>query len=144
MREVEAKDGIARLQQRHVRGRVGLRAGVRLHVRVLCAEKLFRAVAGEVLDHVGEFAPAVVALAGIALGVLVGEDSAGGLENGAADEVLRGDHLQAFVLADDFVANLFGNLRVGGGERCSQINGHSSIVAHGTAGKHREGSLNDG
>jgi hypothetical protein len=100
--EVEAEDGVARGQQRHVGGGVGLRAGVRLHVGVLGAEELLGAVAGQVLDDVGELAAAVVALAGIALGVLVGEDGAGGLEHGAADEVLRGDHLQAFVLADDF------------------------------------------
>jgi hypothetical protein len=66
----------------------------------------FGAVAGQVLDDVGELAAAVVALAGIAFGVLVGEDGARGLEHGAADEVLRGDHLQAFVLAENFVLNL--------------------------------------
>ena len=59
--EVEAEDGVAGLEDGHVGGGVGLRAGVGLHVGVLGAEELFGAVAGEVLDDVGEFASAVVA-----------------------------------------------------------------------------------
>ena len=119
VREVEAEDGVAGGEQRHVGGGVGLRAGVRLHVDVLGAEELFGAVAGQVLDDVGELASAVVALAGVAFGVFVGEDGAGGLEHGAADEVLGGDHLQAFVLAQDLVANLGCDLRIGGGKGCT-------------------------
>ena len=61
--EVEAEDGVAGLEDGHVGGGVGLRAGVGLHVGVLGAEELFGAVAGEVLDDVGELATAVVALA---------------------------------------------------------------------------------
>ena len=76
---------------------------MRLHVGVLGAEELLGAVARQVLDHVGELASAVVALAGIALGVLVGEDRAGGFQHGFADKVLRGDQLQTFVLAALFV-----------------------------------------
>ena len=83
MRQVQPEDGVARLQQRHVGRGVRLRAGVRLHVRVLGAEELLGAVAREVLHHVGELAAAVVALAGIALGVLVGEDRPGRFEHGA-------------------------------------------------------------
>ena len=64
---------VARLQQRVVDGRVGLRARVRLDVRVLGAEQRLRAVDRELLDHVDELAAAVVALARIALGVLVGQ-----------------------------------------------------------------------
>ena len=55
------------LQQRKINGQVGLRAGVRLHVGVLGAEQLARAVAGNVLHHVHALASAVVAVAGIAL-----------------------------------------------------------------------------
>ena len=52
---------------------VGLRAGVRLHVGVFGAEQLLGAVDGELLGDVDVLAAAVVALAGIAFGVLVGE-----------------------------------------------------------------------
>ena len=61
---------------------------MRLHVGVLGAEELLGTVAREVLNHVGEFASAVVALGGIALGILVGEDRGGSFEHGFADKVL--------------------------------------------------------
>ncbi len=62
--EVHAEDGVARLHDREVDRHVGLRAGVRLHVGVVGAEQLARAVAGDVLDDVDLLAAAVVALAG--------------------------------------------------------------------------------
>jgi hypothetical protein len=40
---------------------------------MLGAEKLFRPVTGKVLDDIGKLAAAVVALAGISLGIFVGE-----------------------------------------------------------------------
>ena len=58
----------------HEDGHVRLRAGVRLDVGVLGAEELLRALDRERLGDVDELAAAVVALARIALGVLVGED----------------------------------------------------------------------
>ena len=127
---------------RHVGGGVGLRAGVRLHVGMLGAEELLGAVAGQVLDDVGELAAAVVALAGIAFRVFIGEDGAGGLEHGAGDEVLAGDHLQAFVLAAAFVLDGGGDFgidfseraRLGGGQglvaSCNGgVSGHADILA---------------
>ena len=72
--QVQTEDGVARLDERGIRRHIGGRARVRLHVGVFGSEELLGAIAGEVLDHVGEFASAVVTLAGIALGVLVGED----------------------------------------------------------------------
>ena len=86
-----------------VGGLIGLRSGVRLHVDVFGAEELLGAVARQVLDDVGEFAAAVVALAGIAFGVLVGEDAAGGFEHRFGGEVLAGDQLELGVLALGFV-----------------------------------------
>src|SRR5262252_6527120 len=84
---------------------------MRLHVGVLRTEQFLRAVAREVLDDVGELAPAVVALGRIALGVLVGEDRAGGFEHGFADKVLGCDQFQAFMLTPGFVVNGGGDLR---------------------------------
>ncbi len=103
MRQVQSENGVARLNDRGVSSHVGGRTRVRLHVGVLGAEELLGAIARQVLHHVGELASAVIALAGIALGVLVGEDRAGGFQHGFADKVLRGDQLQAFVLATFFV-----------------------------------------
>ena len=83
VREVHAEHRVARLQQREVHRHVGLRAGVRLHVGVLGAEQLLRARDRERLGDVDELAAAVVALARIALGVLVGQHRAGRFEHGA-------------------------------------------------------------
>ena len=126
--QIEPQNRIAGRTQRHIGRRVGLRAGVRLHVHMLRAEEPLGAVARQVLHHIGELASAVVALAGIALGVLVGEDRARRLQHRAADKVLRGDHLQPLVLAQNLLLNLAGNLRVRDGKGCTHIDWHSSIL----------------
>ena len=51
VRQVQAHDGVAGLQHRGVRGLVGLRARVRLHVDVLGAEELLGALARQVLHE---------------------------------------------------------------------------------------------
>ena len=63
VRQGHAEERVARLEDGHERGEVGLRAGVRLHVGVLGAEQLLRAVDRELLDLVHHLAAAVVALA---------------------------------------------------------------------------------
>ena len=92
--EAEAEHRVARLQERVVDGHVRLRAGVRLHVDVLGAEELLRAIARQVLGNVDDLAAAVVAPARVALGVLAGEDAAHRLEHREARVVLGGDQLQ--------------------------------------------------
>ena len=72
---------------------------VGLDVGVLGAEKLLDAGDGEVLGLVDDLAAAVVALAGVAFGVLVGEDGAHGFEHGGAGVVLRRDEFEAGDLA---------------------------------------------
>ena len=90
---------------------------MRLHVDVFGAEKLFGAVAGDVFDFIGEFAAAVIALAGIALGVLVGEDAAGGFEHGFRGEVLAGDQLKLAVLAVGLLPDQPIDIGIGFGKR---------------------------
>ena len=99
VRQLEAQDRVARLQQRVVDGRVGLRAGVRLDVRVLGAEQLLRAVDRELLGDVDVLAAAVVAPARVALGVLVRQHAALALQHRLRHEVLGGDHLERALLA---------------------------------------------
>ena len=134
MRQGEPHQAVAGLQQRVVDGRVGRRAGVRLDVRVLGAEQRLRAVDRELLDHVDVLAAAVVALAGIALGVLVREHAALALEHGLRHEVLRGDHLQRALLALELVADGLGDLGVDLGERALEVvglqGGHAVTVAN--------------
>ena len=67
-------EGVARLKERIEDRKVGLRAGVRLNVRIGAAKEFHRTVSGKVFDHVDIFAAAVVAVTGVAFGVLVGQN----------------------------------------------------------------------
>src|SRR5699024_8618174 len=71
----------------------------------------------EVLGDVDLLAAAVVTLARVALGVLVGEHRPLGLQDSAGDEVLAGDHLQRVPLAGELTVEDGGDLRVELGER---------------------------
>ncbi len=99
MRQRHAQDGVARLQQREIHRLVGLRAGMRLHVGVVGAEQLLDPVYGQLLCDVDVLAAAVVALARIAFGVLVGEHAALGFHHPRAGVVLAGDQLDVVLLA---------------------------------------------
>ena len=133
VREIEAENRVAGLQDRRIGRGVGLRAGVRLHVDVLAAEDLLGAIAGQVLDHVGVLAAAVVAAAGVALGVFIGEDGAGRLEHCFGDEVFAGNHLQPLVLAEGFVVKGGGDVGVGLGEGERHAVSHTRILRQAAA-----------
>ena len=92
--EVHREDGVARLGEGGVGGEVGARAGVRLQVGVLGAEQLLRAGVADLLGAVDDLATAVVAAAGVSLGVLVGQGRAERSQHRGAGEVLAGDELQ--------------------------------------------------
>ena len=72
----------------------------------------FAAVARQVLHHVGELATPVVATAGIAFGVFVGEDRPRSLQHGLGHKVFTRDHLQPLVLAESLVIDGGGYFRV--------------------------------
>ena len=91
--------------------------GVRLHVGVLGAEQGLRPGDRQRLDDVDLLAAAVVAPARVALGVLVREDRTGRFEDGAADEVLRGDQLEPVRLARGFRTDGGGHVGIDLGER---------------------------
>ena len=104
-------------EQRVVDGGVGLGAGVRLDVGVLGAEQRLGPVDRQLLADVDELAAAVVALAGVALGVLVVQHRALALQHRHGREVLRGDHLQRPLLALQLARQHLGDLRVDLGQR---------------------------
>ncbi len=81
MREAHSEDGVTRLKHREVDRHVRLSTRVRLNVGILRTEELLGAVTGDVLDDIDLLAPPVVTLAGIALGILVGEHGTGGLKD---------------------------------------------------------------
>ena len=99
---------------------------MRLHVDVLAAENLTRAIASEILNNVGVLASAVVAAPRVALGIFIGKDRAGRLQHGFGDEVLAGNHLQPLVLAESFVVNSGGDFGIGLGERKRHAVSHTS------------------
>ena len=96
-----------------------------------CAPECLRAIDGEGLGNVDELTAAVIPLSRITFGVLVREDRAGCVENSLADEVLRGDQLEAGVLAIDFTGNRCGDLRIGVGQRAPAGRGFSGHVGFG-------------
>ena len=100
--ERHAHELVAGLQQRHEHRLVGLRAGMRLDVGERAVEQLAGAVDGELLGLVDLLAAAVVAPAGIALGIFVGEHRARRFQDGARDDVLRSYELDLLALAVQF------------------------------------------
>ena len=97
--ERHAEDGVPRLQRRHVDSLVGLRSGVRLHVGIGGAEQLLGALDREILGDIHLGAAAVITLARIAFGILVGELRTLRFEHRAADVVFGGDQLDVVFLA---------------------------------------------
>ena len=112
MAQIHAEHGVAGLAQRHVRREIRLRAAVGLNVGVFCAEEPLRAVDADVFDLVDELAAAVVALAGIAFGVLVGEHGTHRRHDRRRHEVFRCDQLQISALARKLLADQTGDLGV--------------------------------
>ena len=82
------------------RGGVGLGAGMRLYVCVFGSEEGDQPFDRERFDRVDVLASAVVPAARVALGVLVGQHRALCLQHGPRCVVLRRDHLEAALLAN--------------------------------------------
>jgi hypothetical protein len=93
-RQGHAHDGVAGLEEGQVDGEVRGRARVGLDVGVLDAEQGLRPVDRQRLDPVDVLLALVVALPGVALGVLVLQHRAGRLQHGGGDVVLTGDQPQ--------------------------------------------------
>src|SRR5260370_9641744 len=83
---------------------------MRLNVGVFRAEEFFGAIDRELFDLVRVFAAAVVTLARIALGVLVGKNPSHGFETGFGDEIFRWDEFEAGGFAPGFLAAEAGDL----------------------------------
>ncbi|KAI0558340.1 serine hydroxymethyltransferase cytosolic (glycine hydroxymethyltransferase) [Gracilaria domingensis] len=102
-RQVKPHDTIVRIQHGGVERKVGGGARVRLHVdaprRGVQAKALERALLDETLNVIDHLISSIVARAGEALRVLVGEGRAQNLHDGAGREVLAGDELDSLILA---------------------------------------------
>lgn len=101
--QIQAHDPVVGLEDGGVGGEICGGAGVGLDIDApglgVDVEGLEGSGAAEVLDLVDELVAAVVAVAGHALRVLVGEGAAEGLDHGERREVLGGDELDAAALA---------------------------------------------
>ena len=132
--EAHPQNGIAWLYQGQKNGLIRLGAGMRLHVGELAVEELLGAVDGELLRDIDVDAAAVVALTGIALGILVRQHAALGFHDSGGDDVFAGDQLDAVLLAHQLVADGGGEFGIGlgqgGAEEPLQAGGGNGLV-HG-------------
>ena len=96
--EIHAQDGVARLEKSEVDRHIGLGAGVRLDIGMLRAEEFLCPLDGEGFHLVHILAAAVIARAGVTLGVFIGQMAPHSLHNGGGDKVLRGDQLNMIPL----------------------------------------------
>ena len=110
--EVQAHEDVAGTQAGHRDGHVRLGAGVRLDIGIFRVVELAEPVDGDLLDLVHHFAAAVVALAGIALGVFVGADGAHRGHDLVGDIVLGGNEFEAGGLALFFFLDKVEDLKI--------------------------------
>ena len=115
--QAQAHDGVAGLQQAEEDGLVGLRARIGLHIGMGRTKQLLGTVDGQLFDDVHVLAAAVVALARITLGVLIGQLRALGLHYGGRGVVLTRNQLDVGLLARVFEFNGGPEHRINGGER---------------------------
>src|SRR5438477_7990816 len=112
MRQREAEQRVAELGDGEIRGHVRLRARMRLHIRMLGAEQLLRAIDRELLDLIDNLTAAVVALPRQAFGVLVRERRPHRLEHRDRDKVFARDQLETVLLPRDLTTNELRDLRI--------------------------------
>ena len=115
--ETQPQHRVTELEHRLIRAHVCVGPAVRLHVGMIGPEQTLGTVDRERLDIVDDSVATVVTLAGISLGVLVGEDRTDGAHDSGRCEVLAGDQLQprdlAFCLGIDEVEQFGVGLGVG-------------------------------
>src|SRR5690606_4383553 len=86
VRQVHGQNRVVRFSQGKVGRGVGAGAGVRLDVGMFAAEQLFCSADSRGFDDVDEGVAAVVALAGVPLGILVGQRRAQSFQDGRRND----------------------------------------------------------
>ena len=124
--QAHTQNGVAGLEQCHEYGGVSLGAGVRLHVGVGGTKQFLGTVNGQLLGNIDKLATTVVALAGVAFGVFVGQHTALGFHHPRAGVVFGCDQLDV-----RFLTLLF---RLHGVPQCVIESGDFHItIKHGCA-----------
>ncbi|MNX93962.1 hypothetical protein D3C86_1261770 [compost metagenome] len=88
---------------------------MRLHIGEFRTEELLQPVDGDLFDLVDKFAAAVITLAGIALGIFVGQHRALSRQNIGGNDVFRSDELDLRFLAVEFLGDGVSDHRVRNG-----------------------------
>ena len=104
--QAQAEHRVARFEEGLVHRHVGVSARMRLDVGVVGTEQGLDPFASQVLHLVHMHVAAVVPLAWVALGVLVGQDRPAGFQYGRRGEILRSDELQRGVLPFDLLVDV--------------------------------------
>jgi hypothetical protein len=102
--EIHRKNLVTGLKKRKESRKVGIRSGMRLNVCVISAPKLASTGASDLLDLINKFTSAVVTLAGITLGILVGKNTARCEKNCLGNDVFGCDKLDITALTRKFSA----------------------------------------
>ena len=112
LRQVHAHNGVARLQKGKVYCRIGIGAGMCLYVGVFCAEQFFSTFncKGFYLVHI--FAAAVIAVAGVAFRIFVGQHAAHRFHYCGADKVFGSNQFNFIALASEFFTDSRSNFGV--------------------------------
>jgi len=133
--EIEPHDPVARIEQREQDSDVGVRARMGLHIGMGRAEQPTGPADGELLDPIDRLAAAIVAAAGIALGIFVGEDRALRGPHLRADDVLRRDQLDMILLPSCFLPDGDGEFAVDRCCHCASPCNHSVSILRAASRK---------
>ena len=96
--QIQAHEGVTRLQTSQKYRSIGLRSRVRLHVGVLGTEQFAYPFDGQALHFVHHLTASVVSLSRIPLGILVRQPRPHGFHHFVAHEILRRDEFDSFEL----------------------------------------------
>ena len=122
--QIHAQNRVAGLAQGHIDGVVGLGARVGLDVGEFRPKQLARPLNGQVFRNVHALAAAVIPLAGVALGILVGEHAAHGGQHRFGHDVFRRDEFDVVTLALILRPNCRAHLRIVPGYKIHILQNH--------------------
>ena len=112
MVKLHRQHSVARLQQRHIDGGIGLGARMGLHVGMFCTKKRQRTLDANLLGDVNVLAAAVISPSRIALGILVRQNAARRRQHLGENVILAGNQFDSVRLPLTFGLNRRVDLRI--------------------------------
>ena len=103
---------ITGLQQRQLNSHIGLCTGVGLHIGKFCTKQLLGALDTQAFQFIHEVAAAIVALAGQALSIFIGQNGTHSGDHRRGCKVLGSNQLDAILLTVQFPPHHCSDLRV--------------------------------